>query len=1822
MCIAQVLFIKLALLEALAGKVMQSTITETQSPSRSSRLKITRLDVMVSVLLVFIMLMGGYFRFTGLNWDDFVRFHPDERFLTGNVATAVNRNFLSFTGTEPADEQLDRCLARYPDTGGVGGYFDTQCSDWNPHNVGQGLYVYGTLPLFTAKIAAQFYADFTNNSVWNSYDGIHLIWRAISATSDMIVILLVFFLGRQMHNRWVGLLAAALYAFAVFPIQQAHFGTADPMSNLFVILSILFAVRAQDTGKLTDYGGFGIAFGLALASRVNIAPIMGLIIVVALMRIIPAFTTKLAPSARDRIIIKNFSGLLLAGALTFLVFRILNPYAFEGPSFFGILPNERWLTDIETARELVSGNSDSPPNFQWVNRVDYLFPLQNIVLWGMGLALGVVGWLAWIWSGWRVLFRKPGATRNILIFGWILVYFGWLGPNWVASMRYFLPLYAPLSILAAWMLWELIQRSDRPSIKPWRRYAAVGLTAVVVGFTLLWAVMYTNIYRNQATFVQASHWVWENISGDFSMQIDGADSDAPLINIPFDNTLLGRDHPIDTYLLDSASRHFDGETRSVNFVPLADGTVSSVYAPHLGELGADDDPEQVIITITQAFGAQADSEQPMDGVVLATATLSDNLDRNEHVLGDSYDIAFDEPFEVVAGETYRFNLQVEGGPLVSGSVMAYESAWEEAMPAKVCTLPDGMTLADNPAPGLLGAQECNGRAPWEGLLNLYSLETHWEDIELKRDRFLTILDQTDYIILPTNRRYDTHSRNESRWPMTNAFYDALFSGELGFDLRIYFQETFEFGPLRISDQHLPIYDSPAWLNEFEPEEAFSVYDHPVVFIFEKSDDFSMEQVQEILYGVSLTRINGGYYGIYNDPTVASVAVRDSLTADEAPSLLEFTDTMEDIQYDGGTWSDRFNRDSWVNSSGEIITVVVWWATIVLMGIIVYPLLWLVLPGFADRGYGFAKILAMFLAGWSTWYLATMRVPVWSQSGLIGAFFVIACISGVIIWRNREEMVDYVRHRWRLLLTIEVLSVVLFGVFVLIRLTNPDLWETTFGGEKPMDFAYFNGVLRSTIFPPIDPWFADGYINYYYFGFVIVGVPTLITGVVPSVAYNLIIPTLFSVTGLAAFSGAFNIVNGWKRVVASPDGIESTESDENASQNVIAESTPPSKKVRPQAVRRRSIGNPYIAGIVALLLAVCLGNLDTVRVYANGVARLGGYEVPQGLQNYLVGEYTDDYVEQFGVSPNDEAIINIANQVTTRVAQDNFGDQVEYEIHKITSLASGFVTGITRMLNGETPNIAPNRWFWAPTRVISEIPTVGGQAINEMPYFTFLYGDLHAHMIAMPLILFAAMFVFHEILLAGRDKRSWQIRYLTLALGGMVIGMSKAVNTWDYPTLMILGVVGLGYAWWLQWEKINRWSLQDMFLYVGGFVTISALAVAPYDQWFATAFTELLRWEGGTTPIWAYLDIHGLFLFLAISLMVWETARWLRSVQVRDLRGQLLPLSAGAFALLVLLLVGVLFFFNGERVALIVLPLVGWVAILFFRPGQSRVMQFVLVLVGLSLCITLGVEFFVLSGDNGRQNMVFKFYLQVWLFLSLVGGAAFAWVISNSHFWRGALRSVWYSFAGILFFVAALYPIMATQGKAVYRMAPDTSTTLDGMAFMQTAQHWEGGLVPGEFIELVHDYNAIRWLQDNVQGSPVIIEAQAEGSLYRWGGRIAIHTGLPSVVGWDHHQTQQRSLEPMPGVVRQRAANVNAFYTTQDISIAAQVLRQYDVSYIIVTAYEQGRYGESGGLQKFAQMVAQGMLDIVYQEGEATIYHVNHEALPLPAVAFNVIESGG
>ena len=123
----------------------------------------------------------------------------------------------------------------------------------------------------------------------------------------------------------------------------------------------------------------------------------------------------------------------------------------------------------------------------------------------------------------------------------------------------------------------------------------------------------------------------------------------------------------------------------------------------------------------------------------------------------------------------------------------------------------------------------------------------------------------------------------------------------------------------------------------------------------------------------------------------------------------------------------------------------------------------------------------------------------------------------------------------------------------------------------MDLSFFTAVMKSTTFPPYDPWFAGGYINYYYYGFVVVGVPVKLLGILPTVAYNLVLPTLFGMTAAGSFSIGWNLLHGQTL------GVEVDEKKAN----------------------RRA----FIGGLFSSVSVLILGNLGTLRMIWQGAQKL-------------------------------------------------------------------------------------------------------------------------------------------------------------------------------------------------------------------------------------------------------------------------------------------------------------------------------------------------------------------------------------------------------------------------------------------------------------------------------------------------------------------------------------------------------------------------------------------------------------------------------------------
>jgi uncharacterized membrane protein len=254
-------------------------------------------------------------------------------------------------------------------------------------------------------------------------------------------------------------------------------------------------------------------------------------------------------------------------------------------------------------------------------------------------------------------------------------------------------------------------------------------------------------------------------------------------------------------------------------------------------------------------------------------------------------------------------------------------------------------------------------------------------------------------------------------------------------------------------------------------------------------------------------------------------------------------------------------------------------------------------------------------------------------------------------------------------------------------------------------------------------------------------------------------------------------------------------------------------------------------------------------------------------------------------------------------------------------------------------------------------------------------------------------------------------------------------------------------------------------------------------------------------------------------------------------------------------------------------------------------------VGTGLMFTLMVEVIVLKGDIGRMNTVFKFYLQAWTLFSISAAAALGWSLPALPDWKPVWRVVWQVILLALIGGAFMYTAMATLAKIDDRMAEAALPSLDGMAYMPYATYTD----TWGPMDLGQDYRAIRWMQENVQGSPVIVEANLR-DLYRWGSRFSIYTGLPGVVGWEWHQQQQRAVVPSSWV-SQRIDEIDHFYTTTNLQLALDFLRKYNVRYIIVGQQERGKY-PGPGLDKFEDLDGLYWRE-VYREQDTVIYEVTN-----------------
>jgi YYY domain-containing protein len=1005
----------------------------------------------------------------------------------------------------------------------------------------------------------------------------------------------------------------------------------------------------------------------------------------------------------------------------------------------------------------------------------------------------------------------------------------------------------------------------------------------------------------------------------------------------------------------------------------------------------------------------------------------------------------------------------------------------------------------------------------------------YDKLMLVRDR----LREADYLILSTNRLYRTIPRLPKRYPISTEFYRLLFEGKLGYVKEVEF--TAYPGLLGIE------------IRDDDADESFTVYDHPKPLVLRKERDLDdgawIDLFAEALNTPPLLEEDEKQLPTFLDREPARSR------REERPLLLDRP--VGDLP----VVSD-FDWNRWAGGS-TIGATALWWLALGFLGWLAWPLSFAIFRGLRDRGYLLSRSVGLLVVGYLIWLPSSLHVL---KNGLpltLVAIGLFAVLAGLLAWRNWNEMRAFVERRWRILVLGEVIFGVAYLAFVGIRILNPDLWQPWNGGEKLMDIAYLNACLRSAHLPPYDPYFSDGYLNYYYYGQFLMSILVRMTGIRATVAFNLAVPTFFALTASTTFSVGYTLAG---KVLRRGD--------------------------RPSEGVRFGIGH----GLLAVLCVTVFGNLAS----ATQIIEHLGWVSTTGFKSRL---------------PGLEALVRA-------------------------------VSGAKAVLLGHAK--IPAFSYWDPSRVV-------GQTINEFPYWTFLFADLHPHLMNIPFTLLVIALALNWLLYKRAPVRAglsitgtaelprgewgllrssfvyvWQRldwgQVLVWLVWPLALGVLWPTNSWDWPAYAGLSGLVLLIAW------IKGRGKQGVVpaLAVGMALAAGSLILYwPFLQYHTPVYVGF-GWSlgRGHTELGEFLTVWGFFLFLAISLLLIllarQRTRW-ASLRLVRLAGRYLTRlhrleqlyvalvqrrkrprwsTVGLGVLIILMLIAA---WKGYWVLVLMLPLLALAAALLAQENMSDERRFVLALVFTSFLLLVGVELFYLKdhldGDQTgwwRMNTLFKFYLQVWIMLGAALGASLPEIWRAVERWWGGGRWAWTALLGLLLVAVSIFFFVGTPARVMDRFPGDRPPigTLDGMAFMTVGTYtWPDDSNP---IHLRGDYDAIRWLLDNVPGTPVLAEAPV-GYYREFGVRVSSYTGLPTLVGM--HANEQRWGED----VGKRHGQADRFFQSAHPEATMAIAGDLGIEYVYMGPLERTQYPAAEA--KFEQLAARGSLSVVYENEQVTIYRV-------------------
>jgi hypothetical protein len=471
-----------------------------------------------SIIVAFgmIVIVALFFRLTGINWDNNQYLNPDERFLVMVVAAM-----------------------KWPTS--FSEYLSTATSPLNPHNIGHQFYVYGTWPLILIK----FLGDITG---LQQYGNLHLVGRFSSAFTDIITLIFVMLTTyrlslrhKTLHNNrmYTSLLSGFIYATMVIPIQLSHFFTVDPY--VVCMITILLFVLTFPPSLLIGISA-GLLFALSLSAKLSAAP-LGIIICIYSIYYL---TNKSSDNKNIRLLLFG-----LFFVISFIcLFRVFMPYLFANGIFF---LNPKVIANIQQLQQFNSPDAWFPPSVQWIHTNSLLYPLKQLLIWGIGVPFSILFILGIITA------IKKRIPLNILLLplSLILITFFYQGIQYAMPLRYFWTLFPPFAIIVGLTLpFFLLKETKHPSQRLKTHIISIK-RLVVIGLLFLsyvWSLFFLSIYLHPHTRITASEWIYNSIPPGSTLSHEHWDDPLPLNLTPEQNNGIYNSEEIEMYYPDTLEK--------------------------------------------------------------------------------------------------------------------------------------------------------------------------------------------------------------------------------------------------------------------------------------------------------------------------------------------------------------------------------------------------------------------------------------------------------------------------------------------------------------------------------------------------------------------------------------------------------------------------------------------------------------------------------------------------------------------------------------------------------------------------------------------------------------------------------------------------------------------------------------------------------------------------------------------------------------------------------------------------------------------------------------------------------------------------------------------------------------------------------------------------------------------------------------------------------------------------------------------------------------------------------------------------------------------